>query len=366
MGNHSYAYAMGRIRSAERKMLGRNQFDRMIEARNAEDAIHILRENGYGGAGPDAQIEAREYEHLLDAENENLAAFITEISPEPRLLNVFLLRYDYHNLKVMLKAEFSGGGGGGGSDAGSGAAGGVAGASGVAGVGGGAGAALSRSGIFEPERLSRIVNERMLFALPAPMAAGIQEAIRAYQQSVAIQSPDPQCIDIKLDRAMYAHMFIEAKELKNAFVEKLIGIYIDLANIGAFLRMRNMRKDIAFLRGALISGGNVDHGIFARFLQDSNESFVSAMQHTAYSQLCEEGVKSYESTGLLTVFERGADNFINTYIKKTKLYPIGLELIAAYFVARQTELKNIRIVMVGKINGIAQDVIRERLRECYV
>ena len=370
MSNHSYAYAMGRVRAVERKMLSQNQYDRMIESRTAEDALHILRENGYGGAGgpggPDAQIEARGYESLLDYENEDLAAFITDISPEPRLLKVFLLRYDYHNIKVLLKAEFLGGSGEPGKP-------GASDASGASGASGGSSApntsgehVLSRSGIIAPERLARIINERTLYSLPAPMAEGIQEAIRAYRQSIAIQSPDPQSIDIKLDQAMYGHMLSEAAELGNPFVTKLIKIYIDLANIGAFLRMRNMRKDASFLRGALIEGGDVDHGVYARYLLDSPESFVNAMQHTPYSQLCEDGVKSFEATGTLTVFERSADNYVNSFAKKTKLYPIGLELIAAYFVARQTELKNIRIIMVGKINGIAQDIIRERLRESYV
>jgi len=34
--------------------------------------------------------------------------------------------------------------------------------------------------------------------------------------------------------------------------------------------------------------------------------------------------------------------------------------------AKETEIKNARIIMVGKINNISNDVIRERLRESYV
>ncbi|MCL2060232.1 MAG: V-type ATP synthase subunit C [Oscillospiraceae bacterium] len=349
MGNHSYAYAMGRVRAVERKMLGRSQFDRMIEARTADDAFRVLHEAGYSGAGgasgvgagasPDAQHAARDYELLLDAENERLAAFVTEISPEPRLLNFFLLRFDYHNLKVLLKTEFSGAAGG---------------------------PALSHSGVIAPDKLAANIRERELFALPDPMAEGVMEAIKAYQHSVSIQSPDPQCVDIHLDRAMYAHMMGEAKALGSPFMEQLTRINIDLVNIGSFLRMRGMGKSAEFMRGALVPGGSVGYSVFARFLQDDLDGFVGAMQHTPYSGLCEEGAKSYRDTGRMTVFERRADDFVSAFIKKVKLYPIGLELIAAYFVARQTEFKNIRIIMVGKINGIAQDVIRERLRESYV
>ena len=339
MSNFSYAYAMGRVRAVERKMLGQNQFDRMIESGSAEDAFRVLREAEYGGAAQESSFSARGYESLLDAENEKLAAFITEVSPEPRLLNIFLMRYDYHNLKVLLKTEFSGAAGE---------------------------PALSRSGVMAPDKLAGIVRERALYSLPAPMAAGVRDAIDAYSLSASAGAPDPQTLDVRLDRAMYAHMLEEARALGCPFIERLIGIYIDLANIGAFLRMRDMGKDVGALRGALIPGGEVSFGSFERYLRDGVDGFITAMQHTPYSALCEHGVRNYQTTGRLTAFELDADNYVNSFIKKVKLFPVGIEIIAAYFVARQAEFKNIRIVMVGKINGIAQDVIKERLRECYV
>ena len=339
MSNFSYAYAMGRVRAVERKMLSQGQFDRMIEASSPEDAFRILREAEYGGAGPESQFAARDYERLLDAENERLTAFIKEVSPEPRLLNIFLPRYDYHNIKVFLKAEFSGAAGD---------------------------LPISRSGAIDPEKLAGFIRDRDLFNLPAHMAAGVQDAIQAYRQSVSAGSPDPQSIDIRLDRAMYAQMLSEASGLQCPFIEHLVRIYIDLANISAFLRMREMNKSAGFLRGALLPGGSVGHDIFIRFLQDNADGFTGAMLHTPFARLCEDGLKSFKSSGRMTALELGADNYVNAYIKKAKLLPMGLEIIAAYYIARQTELKNVRIAMVGKINGIAQGLIKERLRECYV
>ena len=34
--------------------------------------------------------------------------------------------------------------------------------------------------------------------------------------------------------------------------------------------------------------------------------------------------------------------------------------------AKETEIKLIRIIMVGKLNNVAEEVIRERLRDSYV
>lgn len=43
-----------------------------------------------------------------------------------------------------------------------------------------------------------------------------------------------------------------------------------------------------------------------------------------------------------------------------------LETVVGYLGAKENELKILRVLIVGKINGISQDMIRERLRDVYV
>ena len=44
----------------------------------------------------------------------------------------------------------------------------------------------------------------------------------------------------------------------------------------------------------------------------------------------------------------------------------GLEPLAAYILARRNEIKCVRMILTGKQNELADDMIRERLREMYV
>ena len=53
-------------------------------------------------------------------------------------------------------------------------------------------------------------------------------------------------------------------------------------------------------------------------------------------------------------------------MKSGKLVTFGPERILSYIYAKETEIKIIRIIMVGKLNNIAEEVIRERLRYIYV
>ena len=57
---------------------------------------------------------------------------------------------------------------------------------------------------------------------------------------------------------------------------------------------------------------------------------------------------------------------IKTNPYEAKLKSLTIEPIVAYTYAKQTEIKNIRIIFTGKFNNISAEKIKERLRESYV
>lgn len=88
-----------RIRAMENRLLTRERMDRMIDARENGEAMKILTECGYpedrGGGleGVLAQARADTFRDIAGA------------VPDPRLAEIFQLKYDYHNAKVILKAQ---------------------------------------------------------------------------------------------------------------------------------------------------------------------------------------------------------------------------------------------------------------------
>ena len=46
--------------------------------------------------------------------------------------------------------------------------------------------------------------------------------------------------------------------------------------------------------------------------------------------------------------------------------PFGIAPLAAYILARENEIKMVRIILSGKLNGFPDEFIRERLRDMYV
>ena len=79
----------------------------MVEASSAEEALKVLAETEYGASiseldGP------HDYERLLSHEVQRIYDFFETISPNPDITRLFFLKYDFHNLKVLLKSRYLG------------------------------------------------------------------------------------------------------------------------------------------------------------------------------------------------------------------------------------------------------------------
>ena len=102
-----YSYASGLIRAKETKLLTDSQYARMLDASSAEEAYKVLTDAGYGlGSGSTHSVFA--FEQLLADEMKKCFMLLEEIAPKADVIRIFQKRYDYFNIKVLLKAELSG------------------------------------------------------------------------------------------------------------------------------------------------------------------------------------------------------------------------------------------------------------------
>ena len=53
-------------------------------------------------------------------------------------------------------------------------------------------------------------------------------------------------------------------------------------------------------------------------------------------------------------------------MKPQKWEPFGIGAIVAYIIARQNEIKAVRMILSAKISGLSEQTIKERLRDMYV
>lgn len=330
--NSKYIYAVSRIRVIEKNLLTNLSFNRMVDSRTPEEALKILLEAGYG-YGSDIKSPLQ-YEELLKKEYNKVYQLLSELAPEPEIINMFLISNDYHNIKVFLKSEFSG------QEAAN---------------------IVIEPGSISVNTLNVMIQDRNFNDMPAVMKNAVTECIETFGTT-----KNPQIIDLILDRAHFVHMKELARKSGSKFLNELVVIMIDISNLKIFLRVKNLKKTWDFLQRVLIPGGKIDSKLFVENLDATLDNFLEILRGTPYSDILEESIEDIRSTKSLTKFEKLCDNFILSFVKNARFIIFGIEPLIGYLIAKETEIRNARIIMVGKINNIPNEKIRERLREAYV
>ena len=67
-----------------------------------------------------------------------------------------------------------------------------------------------------------------------------------------------------------------------------------------------------------------------------------------------------------SAFERWCDNQLIETIKPQKYNPFTAGPLVAYVLAKENEIKTVRIILTARLNGLEEEQIRERIREMYV
>lgn len=334
MPQPSYEYGVARVRVLETKLLTRERIERMADAPSAEEALKVLSETSYAPLVAEL-VSPYEYDELLSKEMSRVRTFIDEISPDPAITDLFFLKYDFHNLKVLLKYRYLGG-----QDE---------------------GLPLVQIGTIPVEILRKCVDDPESGLLPPFMV----NAVRRVDQACALKI-DPQKIDILLDLAMYDHIFEVCRRKRNGFALGYFQMQVDLLNLRSLLRAKRLGQGFDFLKEMLIPHGSLNVSFYSRAMEQPYEQLIKEAESTPYGKVMAEGVQDFLRTGTLTAFERLMDDFLLNYVKALRYNPFGIEAIVGYLLAKENEIKLIRIIMVGKINNLPAEKIRERLRDVYV
>lgn len=329
MKPYDYLFLSTRVRSLEGSLLTGERMGRMLEAPSHQEALEVLHECGYGALPPPTQADI---DQLLAQQRQTVLEDLAAFAPDPQVIELFRLRYDYHNVKVLLKAQA---------------------------LGTDAGHLLLDLGRVPRRELEERLRTGDLTQLPPILRAAVEEA-----REVLNTTKDPQRSDFVLDRAYYQDLDRLAQESGSSFLQGYVRCLVDTANLRAVVRTLRMGKGGDFLRGVLVPGGDTEpRRILAAV--DTGSALEELYSTSFLRQAAQEADRVLEG-GSLTPFEKACDDAVTGYLSQAKYIAFGDAPVVAYLAAKENEFTAVRIIMSGRMAGLDTETIRERLREAYV
>lgn len=318
----SYAYAVARLRHAELKLLDAAVMEQLLSAKSTEDAIKILKDKGWGSE------ESDDPDEMFRQEKNKLWDYVEEIVPDLNVFNVFRLRNDFNNLKAALKEstmdhDYPG--------------------------------IYADHGTIPPEEIRNAVRGRSYKSLPVFLSEIAEKA-----HEIFLRTGDGQLCDIMVDKACLEALRESALSTKDSFIGEYGELITAASDIKIAVRACLTGKDRDFLGMALAETGILSVGGLTTAALSGEDAIGAFLASTDFAGGVQELKKSPAA------FERWCDNLITDRMGSMHYEAFGPGPVAAYIIARENEIKSVRIIMAGKQNGFPEEMLRERVRDTYV
>ena len=326
-----YGYACGRIMVHEATFLDWQHIERMLESEYGQ-AVSVLLDTVYGPflAGATA---ASEVEKGLISFLANEYGFIDEICSGTHVHEFLHMRYDYHNIRSILKKKLL--------------------------TEDEKEAPIVGLGTIEPDEIERAI-EGAAVSLPE-FATEIIERVKVLFDK---KEADSQTIDVLIDRAYLERRLKVAKTERSGMLIDFAMAAIDVANMKILVRGARLAKKQEFYEEALIEGGRIQREKLLSLAGNVEELFDKILDNR-YGRMIAKAAEEGGSLRL-TSLDRISDDYLLGELRKFSSVSVGPERIVRYMLTRETEVGVIRAILLGKLHNVPPQTIEARLPVAYL
>lgn len=315
----------------EKNLLTSENLKRLIDTDDLKEALTSLNDTKYGQYLQKLD-RPEDYEKVLSKMLLNSYKDMIKISPDKNLVKYLEEKYNFHNLKVLVKE------------------------------------------LIQDEDYKSIYIDIGKIDL-VNIKRNLKEDIKTKDEYLAYakkaldiykENKDPQDIDLSLDKDFYEKLLEDAKKLDYESLIKFTKERIDLTNLKALLRIKGQGQSIDLLEKALIDGGNIEKNLFRDSLNAEKSSYPNLFfKEKIYPQV-KEALEESDLNKTMQKIEKIIDNHLMNFAKESKKVSYGPEVIMGYLISREMEVKNLRIILTAKLNSLSREFMEERLRDLYV
>lgn len=308
-----YADAVAAVKAMENTLMNKGDMEQLI--------------NAAGKTEFDALVSSKRGTSD-EFSTESVWELIHSYAPKSRELEILLYRNDFHNLKAALKAMVSG--------------------------------RTAEKYFIRPtnadlERLPSALAEKDYSSLPEHMRKASQEAYE-----LIVRTSDGQLADSFIDAETLYAMQKSADSSGCEFMQEYARLVTVCADIKTAYRCSRMKKQRSFLETAICGSPELDKESLVNAALDGTESLMGFLEGAGYA----EAVRLLNQSA--AQFEKWCDDSVMELAQTARMKAFGAEPLAAYYIAAETEQKNLRIISVCREFGADRETITERMRRLYV
>ena len=323
MSNTKYTYAVARIRALEVSLFSDAVIEQLLACKTAEQALQLVTEKGWGDPSSDRDMDA-----VLKREEEKTWEVIRDVAPDMSVFDVLSYPKLYHNLKAAIKEVCT---------------------------------ETRNPGIFYDDcqipgrEMLQIVENREFSKLPRGMSRVAEEAF-----DTLLHTRDGQLCDIMIDKAALDAICEAGRRSGEPIIQDYADTTVAIADIKIAVRSQKTGKSVDFMRSAMAECAGLNIEQLIRAALAGSDEIAQYLEGTSYAG----GADALRESP--SAFERWCDNRMIETLKPQKYETFSVGPLLGYLIARENEIKTVRIILTGKQNGFPDEAIRERIREMYV
>lgn len=334
MTDLAYAGLNTTLRLLELQLLTQTDYDTMLQMNNSNDVLNYLSKTAY--VVPEETKQTKDFEPVVQQRLEEIYNELIASSPDRRVIEIFSLRYTYHNLKLLIKEAY---------------------------MGIDCEHLIIPIGTYSVEQLRHMVELKgEVNDLHPVLKHSISDAITAVEDM-----EDFLAIEVIMDTAYLRHIRQNAEDLKHDEVLHFTKMRIDFENLTTFIRAYTQGRSNTFIYSTLSSQGaiNRDEIIENWRAQDLNALSETYNQANYFVNLddvwTQLHTKKVDPMRISASLHREFAGLLRQY----SLEPFGPMPVLTYLYFLENETDNVRLLLIGKENNIQSDLIRERMRPIY-
>lgn len=318
----------------ERDMLSPQRFQELLQAKDKSQLAQLLLGTPYEltaeALGQLTTIETRLMTSLT-----KVYRWAFEQSPSAEVVQLFSLKYTYHNLKVLLKAK--------------------------------ARQAdlkhlLIPIGCYSLEALEHAVLTLSDEQCPDVMVEEIRATWSEYQDY-----NDVRVIEVGMDFAYFKHLKRLLDVLDDEIFHQLVRIKLAFYNMITVKRALEQGKPKSFIHQLVFDEGDVTVARYLDLLE--NGSLLSWFSHIN-PEVFDLDVQVYEASmadGTIScqTLEHLESLMIFKVLDKGRYEAEGPLPLARYLYGKELEVKNLRLILTGHDNQLSEERLKERMRPIY-